>query len=96
MSAQYPSVVPSLLDRDLGDEYLVYDRESGRIHVLNPTARWIVECCDGSRTVAEIAERVAAHFEIDLDRAHSDTEELLADLGERGVITFSGPAERSA
>lgn len=92
----YPSVASALLDRDLGDEYLLYDRESGQIHILNPTARTILKLCDGTRSVAQVARGVAEHYSIDLERATADVEELLDELGEKGIVRLRGRAERSA
>ena len=40
----------SLNQRDLGDEFLFYDRDGDRVHVLNGVAREVFLLCDGNRT----------------------------------------------
>ena len=96
MSGLYPSVSPSLQDRDLGDEYLVYDRRAGQIHVLNPTARRILELCDGQRDAKAIAALISDQYEIPYDEALTDVEELLGQLAEKGVVIYLGREERTA
>lgn len=43
-----------------GDTLFLYDATSGRYHELNAVAARIYELCDGSRSVAEIADAVDA------------------------------------
>ena len=59
-TAQHPTPAPDVKGTDLGDEYLFYDRDNDRVHVLNATAREIFLLCDGSRTADEIAAELAS------------------------------------
>jgi PqqD family protein of HPr-rel-A system len=74
--------------RDLGDEYLFYDRDHDRIHVLNVTAREIFLLCDGAHTEEEIATTLAARFEIDEEQARSDARELVQSLVKLGLVGY--------
>jgi PqqD family protein of HPr-rel-A system len=74
--------------RDLGDEYLFYDRDHDRIHVLNVTARAIFLLCDGAHTEKEIAATLAAQFKIDEAEARSDARELVQTLVELGLVGY--------
>jgi hypothetical protein len=74
--------------RDLGDEYLFYDREHDRIHVLNETAREVFLLCDGVRTEHEIGEILAGRFEIDEPSALADAHELVGVLVELGLVRY--------
>lgn len=47
-----------LLVRKVGDEVVVYDRDSDTSHLLNEAMRAVWDLCDGSRTVDDIAARV--------------------------------------
>lgn len=47
-----------LVVRELGDETLVYDLERDMAHCLNRVAADVWKCCDGERSVAEIARLV--------------------------------------
>jgi len=73
--------------RDLGDEYLFYDRDHDRIHVLNETAREIFLLCDGRHTEEEIVAILAERFEVDEDSARLDARALLGSLVELGLVS---------
>jgi hypothetical protein len=47
-----------LIVRELGDELVVYDRASLRVHRLNRTAAAVWRLCDGTTTVEEMARRL--------------------------------------
>ena len=53
--------------------------------VLNGTGAMVWGLLDGTRNIDEIAAEVAAHYQISLETAHSDAEELLRALLEAGV-----------
>src|SRR3954454_16499864 len=44
-----------VLVQPLGDETVIYDRESKEAHCLKPLAAVVFDCCDGHATVADIA-----------------------------------------
>ena len=49
--------------RELGDEFVIYDRESDKAHCLNRTAADVWQLCDGKRTVADIARLLQKNSE---------------------------------
>lgn len=71
---------------DLGDEFLFYDRDHDRVHVLNGTAREIFLLFDGERSEDDVASVVAERFEIDLQQAREDVGETAQRLRDLGVI----------
>ena len=71
---------------DLGDEYLFYDRENDRVHVLNTTAREIFLLCDGKRNEDEIACSLAESYDLEQATAGKDTQDTLTRLYELGVL----------
>ena len=48
-----------LVTREVAGDVLVYDRNSDQAHCLNPTAAMIWAHCDGTTTVAEMAQLLA-------------------------------------
>ena len=51
---------------------------------LNPTAVYVLELCDGERTVEDIADELSKTFNgADI---HADVEKLLLDLANRGMV----------
>jgi len=83
---QIPKPTGSFEGTDLGDEYLFYDRENDRVHVLNTTAREIFLLCDGSRSEDEIAGTLAETYELEQATASKDTQQTLKRLYELGVL----------
>ena len=72
--------------KDLGDEYMFYDRAADRVHVLNGTARDIFMLCDGKHSPEQIAREMAERYGIDEPRAREDTEQTLRELVGLGLV----------
>jgi len=53
--------------RELPGELLVYDTETHEAHCLNETAAFVWQQCDGATGIPEIAERVRATFDTEMD-----------------------------
>lgn len=65
----------------------MYDPASGDTHHLNPTAWFIWSHCDGLHSPRQIAECVAAQFDITAGQALGHVTRALADMRERGLLT---------
>ena len=83
---QIPKPTGSFEGTDLGDEYLFYDRENDRVHVLNTSAREIFLLCDGKRNEDEIACSLAKSYDLEQGTADKDTQDTLRRLYELGVL----------
>jgi hypothetical protein len=46
----------------MGNESVLFDKETGSVHVLNPTADMIWDLCDGRHSIEEIEEVVRGEF----------------------------------
>ena len=57
-----PEANTNILVEELADETLVYDLHSHRAHTLNPTAAYLFQLADGTRTERELAELASDHF----------------------------------
>lgn len=57
-----PKRTPGLEINPMPDGYMIYDPSLDRIHYLNPASALILELCDGSSSVEEIAAAVADGF----------------------------------
>jgi PqqD family protein of HPr-rel-A system len=92
-----PSPEKGLSGKDLGDEYLVYDKAGDRFHILNGSAREIYLLCDGDHTLERIIECMAERYRIDPATARQDTIEAIDRLIELGILCASpeGPAPRA-
>lgn len=72
--------------KDLLEEFLLFQRSTGRIHVLNGTARSIYLLCDGSRTEDDIARALSEEYEIDVRTALRDVRQTIEKLLEVGAL----------
>ncbi len=81
-----PRRAGQLPQQDLTTEYVFYDTNGERFHVLNETARAIVLLCDGSRSIDEIAATLAATHSIGAIAAREDVAALVADLVRLGLV----------
>lgn len=59
---EYPRVREELVFRPLAGEWVVFDPDGRRLHVMNLTAALVWSFCDGSRNRDEIAREVRAAF----------------------------------
>ena len=94
MALNNPKHIDAYNGRDLGDEYLFYNREGDKLHVLNGTAREIYLLCDGTKPTEEIATAIAALYEVEPEVALEDTREALRELTSLGLIEQPGPSSR--
>lgn len=62
-----PKRKPDIVMKDIGHEVILYSSQQEGIHILNPTARFIWELCDGEHTLAEMEQALRANFSISPD-----------------------------
>jgi hypothetical protein len=55
---------PGILVQDLGGELLLYNAEEKMMHILNPTARYIWELCNGNQSIEAMEETIKASFSV--------------------------------
>ena len=68
MQTDKPRVRQSgLLSEDMHGERVIYDNGNKKVHHLNPTMTWILDHCDGSRTIDELI--AALHSDTGCDDA---------------------------
>jgi hypothetical protein len=66
------------------------------VYTLNEVGSFIWELLDGQRTGQSIAEMVAAEFDVALDQAVRDVDELLTALEAKGLAGSSPMRRRDA
>lgn len=72
--------------RELEHERLVYDPATHEVAVLNRTAAWIFDLCDGERTVAGILEALQERYDAPEEALRRDLESTLADLRSKRLL----------
>ncbi len=76
----------SLSHRDLGDEFLFYDRDGDQVHVLNGVARDVFLLCDGRRTNDEIVSEIVERYEVEAERARDDVLRTVSELVDLHIL----------
>jgi coenzyme PQQ synthesis protein D (PqqD) len=85
--AAMPSVARNLDVRAAGNESLVHDPATGKVHVLNGVAARILGRCDGTTPLSRIVDEVAAATGADRDRVAGDVLQIYADFRDKGLLT---------
>lgn len=79
-----------LIVRELPDETLIYDQQTGRGHCLNGIAAFVWKQCDGATTVAALAQ--AMRRELGIKQAPAALQLALEQLGRRKLLLEPAPA----
>ncbi len=72
-----PTKAAGIEVRKAGDDVLVHDPVHDKVHVLNGTAGYVLELCDGTHSVADIARSLS-------DATGAEYDVVLRDIG--GVV----------
>ena len=75
-----------VIARESGDELLVLDSSADRIHQLNATARLVWAHLEAGCADDEIAESLAAEFDVSVEQARVDVAAALSRLRELGLM----------
>ena len=59
-----PQRKPGIEAKDIGSETLLYNESGEEIHVLNDTAKFIWELCDGQHTPLDMEEAIREEYSI--------------------------------
>lgn len=90
MSSVYIARVREVAARVIGGELMILSARDSKLFSLNEAASAIWQGADGVTPLAEIVqERVCREFEVDLDTALRDAQELVERLAQQGVLRVS-------
>jgi hypothetical protein len=83
----YPNRRADLTVRVVDGQTLVLDRDGGMIHQLNTTASCIWECCDGTRSIDDIAQHLASEYGVSVISVQQGVVDTIAKFQEQGLLT---------
>jgi len=91
MSSLKPRSRSDVITRDVRSQRVLYDNLSHSSHVLNETAEFIWNLCDGEHSIAELAVEVRAFFDVpgDVD-LEGDIQSTLKILDKKGLLVPPG------
>ncbi len=80
-----PRRAPDLEIREVPEGFVVYDPSRDRLHFLNGSAAFVLECCDGATRIDELPALLGAAFRLDA-APHDEVESCLARLTAEGLV----------
>jgi len=86
---QYPIPHKQVSGRLIDDEAVIVLSESGDVEVLNAVGARIWELADGTRTIAEIAQRIEAEYSVASAQAVADVQAFVVQLVDERIVTIS-------
>ena len=72
--------------RQIGNEIVVIKDDGLATHVLNKTAAFIWEMCDGKTGIDEITGQLCERFDVSFEVAHADVTEIIEKLIQIGIM----------
>lgn len=72
--------------REIDGRSVVMNPKRGEVHELDEVATFLWKQADGTRSVEDIAQTLAAEFEVDASVALSDAQEFFSSLEALGLI----------
>jgi hypothetical protein len=72
--------------RHVGDEIVVIKDDGLATHVLNRTAAFIWEMCDGTCGIEEMTSRLCERFDVSYEEAMGDVREIIDKLTQLGIM----------
>jgi PqqD family protein of HPr-rel-A system len=79
----------------LDGEAVIYDEESGSVHLLNPTATMLWQCFDGTGTLGDLIADICEAFHLDESTARRDVLEVARSIGSLGLLVGVQRVEES-
>ena len=87
MTSQFPyRVNDRALCRQIGDEAVILDLDSGVYYGLNATGARVWELLELNTPVSDIYDLMLGEFEVTPDSLNGDVQELLRDLVAKGLV----------
>ncbi len=77
---------PALAWREIDDETVIISPQDSVMHELNDTGSFLWKNIDGRKSAAQLAELLAANYEVTPDAALSDTQALLEEMSSRKLV----------
>ncbi len=85
-------VAPTQLSTRVEEAVVLLDLQRGRYYSLQQVAGTIWTLLEQPRTLAELLGELGRRYDVEAAVCRADTEELLGQLVERGLVTVSSAA----
>jgi len=78
----------NIIWRRIGDDVVIIKDDGLATHVLNKTAAYIWELCDGKRGIDDITASLCERYDVSPEEARADIMETIVNLTKAGVIKY--------
>ncbi len=85
---KYPAPHPQVAARIVDGSAVIVLSDSGTVTVLNEVGTRVWELIDGARSVGAIAQTIESEYEVSLEQATQDVDELLQRLLDAQAIVL--------
>ncbi len=85
---KHPAPHPQVAARVVDGAAVIVLADSGTVQVLDEVGTRVWELIDGSRTAAQIAQEIEKEYDVSLEQAARDVEELLQQLLDAQAIVL--------
>jgi PqqD family protein of HPr-rel-A system len=81
-----PLKCADVLDLDMDDGLVLFNRGSSVVHHLNPSAALVWQLCDGHGSVAQLSEDIAAEYTLDPLAVQGQVGQLIGEFEALGLV----------
>lgn len=64
MTATKPFRKDTVLSRQVGEESMLFDSLNSNVHVINATAGFVWDCCDGTNSIDDIQRMIGERYNV--------------------------------
>jgi len=87
MTENKPLRKKSILCKRMGQETVLYNKESEAIHVLNPTALLVWDLCDGEHSFEDMEKAIRNEFSVsEEERVSQDIQGVIDRFSKEGLL----------
>lgn len=90
MTMKNISQVDTVIWRRIEDDIVVISEDGLTTHILNKTAAFVWELCDGINGSDEITTSLLERFDVSEEEAKADVIEIINKLSELGILKHDG------
>jgi PqqD family protein of HPr-rel-A system len=81
-----PRKCADVLDLDMGDGLVLFNRGSSLVHHLNPSAALVWHLCDGEGSVEQLSRDIAAEYAMDRREVQEQVAQLVGEFEALGLV----------
>lgn len=89
MTIKHITKAENIISRRVGEEVVVIKDDGLSLYILNKTAAFIWDLCDGNIDINNIVEKLCERFEVTPEEASEDVKKIIKVLTKMGIINYN-------